>query len=110
MLLAEAGFFILAGMTNLANMTKQQLLDLVAVKKDTIKQLQAKLETQQRKFLKLWQERFGAKSERYIADPDQLKIDFGDTLESADAAEGLHQAVAESQQQIRSSHSQTQEA
>ena len=114
MLLAEAGFFILARMTDPANMTKEQLLDLVqtnaqqlesnaqqlAVKKDTIKQLQAKLETQQRKFLKLWQERFGAKSERYIADPDQLKIDFGDTLESADAAEGLHQAVAENEQQI----------
>ena len=28
-------------MTDLANMTKEQLLDLVAVKKDTIKQLEA---------------------------------------------------------------------
>ena len=64
---------------------------------DTIKQLEAKIELQNREYLKLWQERFGAKSERYIADPDQLKLDFGDTAESEDAAEGLHQAQAESE-------------
>lgn len=34
-------------------------------------------------------------SERYIADPDQLKLDFGDSEDAADAAEGLAQAVEE---------------
>src|SRR5690606_22555209 len=33
--------------------------------------------------------------ERYIADPDQLRIDFGDTDDAADAAEGLAEAVEE---------------
>jgi transposase len=72
---------------------QQQLL----IKDDTISQLEAKIAQQERDYLKLWLERFAAKSERYIADPDQLRIDFGDTLESADAAEGLHEAKAESQ-------------
>jgi transposase len=68
---------------------------LLAQQEDTIKQLEAKLDAQDRAYLKLWQERFAAKSERYIADPDQLRIDFGDTAESADAADGLHEAREE---------------
>jgi transposase len=35
------------------------------------------------------------RSERYIADPEQLKIDFGNTPEAADAAAGLAEAVEE---------------
>ncbi len=85
-----------------AKLSKQQLLELLAkkdqqllIQDDTVKQLLAKLDAQEKAYLKLWQERFGAKSERYIADPDQLKIDFGDTAESADAADGLHEAIEE---------------
>lgn len=100
MLLAEAVFFMFGFMNDPAGFTKQQLLETLAAKDNAIQQLEAKLAQQQREFLKLWQERFGAKSERYIADPDQLKLDFGDTPESEDAAEGLHQAVAECEQQI----------
>ena len=31
--------------------------------------------------------------ERYIEDPNQLKFDFGDTEEAADAAAGLAEAI-----------------
>ena len=67
------------------------------VKDDTILQLQTKLDLKERELLKLWQERFGAKSERYIGSPDQLKLDFGDTPQSADTAKGLHQANADAE-------------
>jgi transposase len=97
-------------------LSKQQLLDLIqdqtskltaretqlaanskelAQSKDTVRQLEAKIEQQQKDYLKLWKERFAAKSERYIANPDQLRIDFGDTPESADAANGLTDAAEE---------------
>lgn len=82
-----------------ATLSKQELLQQLAsrdqqlaAKDDVIAQLQVKLDQKERDFLKLWQERFGARSERYIADPDQLKLDFGNTPESEDAAAGLHLA------------------
>ncbi len=62
---------------------------------DAIKQLEGKLSELERDYLKLWQERFAAKSERYIDDPDQLRIDFGDTDQAADAAAGLAEALEE---------------
>ena len=89
-------------MTDPGSLSKQQLFDLIqeqtaklAQSKDIIKQLELKIDEKDRAYLKLWKERFAARSERYIADPDQLKIDFGDTPESADAADGLHDAVEE---------------
>lgn len=69
----------------------------VAKRDDVIKQLEAKIEQLEKDYLKLWQERFAAKSERYIDKPDQLRIDFGDTDEAADAAEGLADAVEEAE-------------
>lgn len=85
-----------------AKLSKQQLLDLVikqeqlaAQQADVIRQLEAKNSQLEKDYLKLWRERFGRKSERYIADPDQLRIDFGDTEEAADAADGLAEAVEE---------------
>jgi transposase len=107
---------MLEAMQDPSTFSKQQLLDLLAqrdqqlstkdqllstkdkqllIKDDTVKQLEAKLDAKEKAYLKLWKERFAAKSERYIADPDQLRIDFGDTAESADAADGLHEAVEE---------------
>ncbi|MCP4194701.1 MAG: IS66 family transposase [Planctomycetaceae bacterium] len=67
----------------------------VAKRDDIIKQLEAKIEVLEKDYLKLWQERFAAKSERYIEDPQQLRIDFGDTDEAADAADGLEEAGEE---------------
>ena len=49
---------------------------------------------------KLLQQRFGNRSERYIEDPDQLRLDFGNTDEAADAALGLRDAVEELEQTI----------
>lgn len=67
----------------------------VAKRNDIIGQLEAKIKQLEADYLKLWQERFAAKSERYIKDPNQLRLDFGDTDEAADAAEGLAEAVDE---------------
>lgn len=74
----------------LATQTKE-----VAKRDDVIKQLEAKVEELKKDYLKLWQERFAAKSERYIEDPEQLQLDFGDTDEGADAAAGLADATEE---------------
>jgi transposase len=43
----------------------------------------------------LLQRAFRRRSERYINDPNQLKLDFGDSDDVSDAAEGLGQAVEE---------------
>jgi transposase len=92
-----------------ATLSKPQLLEVVAKqtkevaqrtkevahRDDVIKQLEAKLEAAEKDYLKLWQERFAAKSERYVDTPDQLRIDFGDTDNAADAANGLADATEE---------------
>jgi transposase len=49
-------------------------------------------------FDELLRRAFLKRSERYIHDPNQLRLDFGDTPEAADAAEGLAEAVEESGQ------------
>ena len=67
----------------------------VAKRDDMIRQLEAKIKQLEHDYLKLWQERFAAKSERDIDDPDQLRFDFGDTDEAADAADGLAEAIEE---------------
>lgn len=103
-------------MEDVAKLSKEQLLQLVATRDtqlatqteqlatqtkevtrrgDVIKQLEAKVEELKKDYLKLWQERFAAKSERYIDDPDQLRIDFGDSDDAADAADGLADAAEE---------------
>lgn len=96
-------------MQNFATLSKPQLLETLrqqteqlasrdnelARRNDVIQQLEAKLQQLKNDYLKLWQERFAAKSERYIADPDQLRIDFGDTDDAADASAGLAEAVEE---------------
>ena len=62
-------------------------------KDDIIAQLEQKNKDWELAYNKLWHERFSARSERYIADPDQMRLDFGDTDEAANAAEGLADAV-----------------
>jgi len=49
---------------------------------------------------KLFEQRFRNRSERYLEDPDQLRLDLGDTDEAADAALGLSAAVEELEQTI----------
>ena len=45
----------------------------------------------------LMQQAFRKRSERYMEDPHQLKFDFGDSDESADAAAGLAEAVEQAE-------------
>lgn len=49
----------------------------------------------------LLQRAFARRSERYLHDPHQLQIDFGDTLDAAEAARGLAEAIAESGRRVK---------
>jgi transposase len=98
---------IVVDMQDPATLSKSQLLEVVdeqskevAKRDDVIQQLEAKIEELEKDYLKLWQERFEAKSERYIADADQMRLDFGDTDEAADAAEGLADAIEDQENTI----------
>ena len=62
---------------------------------DMIKQLEQKAEDLELAYSKLWRERFEARSERYIDNPDQLRLDFENSDDAADAAAGLADAVEE---------------
>ncbi len=73
---------------------------LVETQSNTIDELQGKIkkleleQEQEQEELKLLIERaFARRSERYLNDPNQLQIDFGD--DAADAAEGLAEAIDE---------------
>ena len=59
--------------------------------------LQQQVEEQQLTINELLQRAFRHRSERYLEDPKQLKLDFGETPEVADAAAGLADAVEEAQ-------------
>lgn len=69
--------------------------DQLKAKDDIIEQLEQQNKDWELAYNKLWHERFSARSERYIADPNQLRLDFGDTDEAADASAGLADAVEE---------------
>ncbi len=69
--------------------------DELATKDDIIKQLEQQSKDWELAYNKLWRERFEARSERYLCDPDQMRLDFGNTAAAADAAAGLADAVEE---------------
>ena len=59
---------------------------------ETLRQEKERIEAE----FALWMRRiFARRSERYLNDPNQLKLDLGDDDNAADAAEGLAQAVEE---------------
>jgi transposase len=62
-----------------------------------IVELHGKVEEQKLTINELIQRAFRNRSERYVEDPNQLKLDFGNTPEAADAAEGLAEAVEEAE-------------
>jgi transposase len=66
-------------------------------KDQTIEQLTQERDEYKLAFDKLVQQRFRNRSERYLENPDQLRLDFGDTAEAADAALGLAEAVDDAQ-------------
>ena len=97
----------LTAMNDPATLSRDDLLELLERKNDRLQQQDAELQSKtdiiaqleqknkqlEADYLKLWQERFGHRSERYIADADQLRLDFGDTDDAADASAGLAEAV-----------------
>jgi transposase len=52
-------------------------------------------------YAELIQRAFRHRSERYLDDPNQLRLDLGGTADAADAAEGLAQAVQEAGLPVR---------
>ncbi|MGI9427332.1 MAG: IS66 family transposase [Bythopirellula sp.] len=75
--------------------------DIAIQTKDlTIEQLTQERDEYKLAFDKLMQQRFRNRSERYIDNPDQLRLDLGDTDEAADAALGLADAVEDLEQTI----------
>ncbi|MBU1959597.1 IS66 family transposase [bacterium] len=73
-----------------------QLASAVEEQSSTIETLRQEKERIQAEFALLAQRMFARRSERYLNDPNQLKLDLGDDDNAADAAEGLAQAVEES--------------
>jgi transposase len=69
-----------------------------------ITELHQKVQEQELTINELLQRAFRNRSERYREDPNQLKLDFGNTPEAADAAEGLAAAVEEAEQIIVKEH------
>jgi transposase len=65
-----------------------------------ITELHQKVQEQELMINELLQRAYRNRSERYREDPNQLKIDFGNTPEAADAADGLAEAVEEAEQII----------
>lgn len=59
--------------------------------------LERQVQEQQLTISELLQRAFRHRSERYLEDPKQLKLDFGNTPEAADAAAGLAEAVEEAE-------------
>jgi transposase len=66
----------------------------------TIEELEQDRDTWKLAYNKLLQDRFHQRSERYLDNPDQLRIDFGDTPEAADAALGLADAIEDAAETI----------
>ncbi len=66
----------------------------------TIEQLQQENEKLQLEMAELLQRALRKNRERYMDNPDQLRLDFGDSDEAADAAAGLGEAAEESEQLV----------
>ena len=72
-------------------------IDELQRQKQTLEQQHQEL---QLAFAELLQRAFARRSERYLEDPNQLKLDFPGSDEAADAAAGLAEAVAESRGEV----------
>jgi transposase len=90
---------LVAEVTAQRHQLRQQDIEL-QTKDQTILQLEQERDEYKLAFDKLMQQRFRHRSERYIDNPDQLRLDLGDTDEAADAACGLADAVEDLQQTI----------
>lgn len=73
----------------------EQLTCTVQSQTDTIAQLHREKEALELALAEAIQRMFRQRSERYLNDPNQLRLDLGGTNDATDAAEGLAQAVQE---------------
>ena len=69
----------------------------IAEQSEKIAEQNRTIQEQQLTINELLQRAFRHRSERYLEDPNQLKLDFGNTPEAADAAAGLAEAVEEAE-------------
>jgi transposase len=65
----------------------------IASLNDRLEQQQQEIAEQKLTINELLRRAFAKRSERYLENPDQLRLDFGNTAESASAAEGLAEAL-----------------
>ncbi len=101
-------------MNDLSTLSRDELLTLAERHEEQLRQHDIQKQLHEQKYEKLSQEyvelqlaynkliesRFRNRSERYLDNPDQLRLDLGDTLEAADAALGVSAAVEELEQTI----------
>ena len=73
----------------------EQLASTVTSQSSVIEMLRREKVELEAAYAELVQRAFRHRSERYIDDPNQLRLDLGGTADASDAAEGLTQAVQE---------------
>jgi hypothetical protein len=77
----------------------QALVEQLAITLEEVSQKNAQLEQENPElhlaYAELLQRAFRNRSERYLHDPQQLRLDLGDTDDAADAAGGLAEAIEE---------------
>lgn len=73
----------------------EQLVGTINSQTNTIDELTREKQELKLAYAALLQQAFRRRSERYLGDPNQMKLDFGDSDDVSDAAEGLAQAVEE---------------
>jgi len=78
----------------------EQLSCTVDSQAQTIEQLRREKQEAEVAFAEYIERLFRKRSERYLKDPNQLRLDLGHTEDAADAAEGLAQAMEEAGQAI----------
>lgn len=78
----------------------EQLAGAIKEQANKIEALDREKQDLQLAYTVLLQQAFRRRSERYLEDPSQLALDFGDSDDMSDAADGLKQAVAEAEQTI----------
>ena len=79
----------------------EQLAGTVEEQAGKIEKLDREKQDIQLAYKELLQRAFRRRSERYLTDPSQLILDFGDSDDVSDAATGLSQAVEEAERTIK---------
>ena len=79
----------------------EQLACTVNSQTNTIEQLRREKQELEVAYAELIRRAYQNRSERYLNNPNQLRLDLKDTDGAADAAEGLAEAVEESSQPVR---------